>query len=401
MEISADKFLEASTQIFREIQRVRRHLHQFPELSFEEYQTSIFLKRELNNLSIDHFDCGKTGIIAEIGTGEFSIALRADMDALPIEELNEVPYKSRKKGVMHACGHDVHTACLLGALSILKKFEKQLPGKIRAIFQPGEEKLPGGALEMIEQGALDTEGLLGIIALHVFPDLPAHHLGFRSGKYMASADEIYLRIEGKGGHGATPHLCIDPITAAASLLNELQKIVSRKAPPTIPTVLSFGKIYSEGGATNIIPSTVFIEGTLRTLDEDWRIRAQEWVHSICESIGKATETSIECNIIKGYPFLYNHPQFTKSCQQSAERLLGESNIHPLPIRLSAEDFAWYAQKIPACFFRLGTGKDNPKDNHSVHTPYFDIDEKALIIGAASMAYLAYHQLLQKKLPLSQ
>jgi amidohydrolase len=396
MEISAEQFLEESTQLFSEIQRVRRHLHQYPELSFEEYQTSIFVKKELKRLSIDHFDCGKTGTIAEIGKGEFSIALRADMDALPIEELNDVPYKSKNKGVMHACGHDVHTACLLGALTLLKKFEVHLPGKIRAIFQPGEEKLPGGALEMIKQGALDTEGLLGIIALHVFPDLPAHHLGFKSGKYMASADEIYLRIEGKGGHGATPHLCVDPITAAAGLLNELQKIVSRKAPPGIPTVLSFGKIYSEGGATNIIPSTVFIEGTLRTLDEEWRNRAQELVRSICEAMGKATETTIECTILKGYPFLYNHPQLTQSCQQSAEVLLGASNIHALPIRLSAEDFAWYAQKIPACFYRLGTGKEQPKENHSVHTPYFDIDEKAMITGAASMAYLAYQQLLQKK-----
>jgi len=400
MEISADKFLEKSREVFEEIRQVRRHLHENPELSFEEFETSLYLKNKLKELKIAHFACGNTGIVAEIGEGAFSIALRADMDALPIEERNEVSYKSKNKGVMHACGHDVHSACLLGALMILKDFKEQIPGKIRAIFQPGEEKLPGGALEMIEQGALESEGLLGIIALHVFPDLPANHLGFRSGKYMASADEIYIRIEGKGGHGATPHLCADPITAAAGLINELQKIVSRKAPPTIPTVLTFGKIYSEGGATNIIPSTVFLEGTLRTLDEEWRNRAQELLRSICQHMAKASETNIDCKIIKGYPSLQNHPELTEDCRFSAEKLLGKTHVHDLPLRLSAEDFAWYAQKIPACFFRLGTGNPEEGIHHSVHTPFFDIDEQALIPGAASMAYFAYRQLLQKHLSTS-
>ena len=391
----SEKIKSLSKQYFNEIVDIRRHLHANPELSFEEYNTSAFVAKKLEEFKIS-YKTGyvKTGIIALIegkNPAKKIIALRADLDALPIKEENNIDYCSTNDGVMHACGHDVHTACLLGAAKILNELRNEFEGSIKLIFQPGEEKLPGGASLMIKEGALENPKPSSIIGLHVFPSMETGKVGFRSGMYMASTDEIYLTVKGKGGHGALPHLTIDPVLISAHIIVALQQIVSRNAQPTIPSVLSFGKVIANG-ATNIIPNEVSLEGTFRSLNENWRTQAHEKMIALAKGIAKSMGGECVVEIKRGYPVLYNDEKLSQRAEHFAKEFLGENNVEELELRMTAEDFAYYAQQIPACFYRLGTGNKQNGITSNVHTSTFNIDEHSIETGMGLMAWIAYKEL---------
>lgn len=387
---------QGSLELFDAVQQVRRHLHQHPELSFEEHKTAEFLSEELKKAGISTFTTGiaGTGIVGTI-TGELPgnkvIALRGDMDALPIHEANTTEYISKFPGKMHACGHDVHSASLLGTLILLNRLKKHFGGTVKFIFQPGEEKLPGGASLMIKEGVLKDPEVGSIFGQHVFPELEAGKVGFRGGMYMASTDELYLTIKGKGGHGAMPHQTVDSIFIAAQIITSLQQIVSRRANPTIPTVLTFGRI--EGlGATNVIPGEVKIEGTFRTFDENWRKEAHQLIKEQAEGLAGAFGGQCIVDIQHGYPALINDEQLTANSKKAAQEFLGEENVVDLAMRMTAEDFAFYSQKVPSCFYRLGTRNESRGITHGVHHPNFDIDEEAFKTSVGLMAWLALSQL---------
>ena len=369
----------------------RRHLHQHPELSFEERETGRYIQDQLSEMGIP-FTTGWAGfgVVGEIVGQQVGplIALRADIDALPILEKNEVSYKSIHEGKMHACGHDVHTASLLGVARVLNEVKEDIKGSIRLIFQPGEEKLPGGASIMIKEGVLEEPKPVLILGQHVHPPLEAGKVGIKGGPYMASADEIYLTVHGKGGHAALPHECVDPVTISAQVLIALQQVISRKAPPTSPSVLSFGKINSEGGATNVIPNQVKIEGTFRAMNEEWRAKAHEEIERIAKETASALGGSCDVDIKKGYPYLQNNESLTQKVKSLMQECLGTENVVDLPIRMTAEDFSYYSQETDACFYRLGTGNIEKGIKSPVHTNTFNIDEDALLTGVQTMSYLA-------------
>ncbi|MBK9338422.1 MAG: amidohydrolase [Lewinellaceae bacterium] len=374
----------------------RRHLHQHPELSFEEIQTGKYVAACLAEWGIEHQQgVAGTGVVALVrgkNPRKRTIALRADMDALPILEAGEAPYKSANTGIMHACGHDVHTASLLGTARILHALRGQFVGTVKCIFQPGEEKLPGGASLMIRAGVLENPRPAAIFGQHVHPPLRAGMVGFRSGIYMASADEIYVTVKGRGGHGAMPHDCIDPVAISAQIIVALQQIASRYADPAVPTVLTFGKINSVGGATNIIPNEVRFEGTFRTMHEKWRAEAHHRMKKIAETTAKSMGAACVFNIVKGYPVLFNHEVLTARAKGQAIEFLGKDQVADLPLRMTAEDFAYYSQVMPACFYRLGTGNPERGITAPVHTDKFDIDESALETGTGLMTWLALSEL---------
>jgi amidohydrolase len=378
-----------SEALFERVKSYRIHLHKHPELSYQEVETMNFVSDQLTKLGIPHQkNIGGTGVVGIIENekhkGMKAIALRADLDALPIQEENEVPYKSTVAGVMHACGHDVHTSVLLGTAAILNEIKEQLPKPVKLIFQPGEEKNPGGATFMIRDGVLQNPDVEKIFALHVFPELNVGEVGFRAGKYMASCDEIYITIHGKGGHGATPHLCIDPIVIGANLILQLQQIISRSCDAKTPSVLSFGH-FEARGATNIIPEKAILNGTFRTMDESWREEALQLIAHQVDLIVKAHGGTVELEISRGYPCVINDDKVTSELAGKAEVILGKNKVHDLPIRLTSEDFAYYSQVIPACFFRLGVRNEKKGIIYSVHHPKFDIDEDALIVGMQLMS----------------
>ncbi|MFZ4401769.1 MAG: M20 metallopeptidase family protein [Bacteroidales bacterium] len=378
-----------------EFVKVRRKIHSCPELGFEEYQTSALIAKKLTEIGIS-FQTGiaKTGIVATIegkNPTKKTIALRADMDALPIEEMNNCDYRSVNKGKMHACGHDAHIACLLGASKILYEFRDKFEGSIRLIFQPSEEKFPGGALAMINEGVLENPVPEFIIGQHVLPTLDSGKMGLRSGKYMASTDEIYLTVKGKGGHAATPELNINPLIIASHILIALQEITIQNSIPSSPTVLSFGRIEGNG-RTNIIPDEVKIDGTLRCFDEKWRAEAHQKITDIAESIAKKAGGSCEVFIDKGYPFLVNNTKLTETVKNLAIEYLGRENVVDLEMRLTAEDFAYYSQKIPACFYRLGIRNETKGIISNLHTNTFDIDEDAIETGMGLIAWMTLGQL---------
>lgn len=373
----------------------RHHLHQHPELSNQEHQTAAFVAARLSEMGIP-FKSGiaGTGIVGHITgnkTSNRTIALRADMDALPITEENEVPYKSLNTGVMHACGHDVHTASLLATASILQEVRESFGGTIRLIFQPSEEKYPGGAITMIQQGVLDNPRPEGIFGQHVLPDLDAGMAGFKPGNYMASTDEIYLTVKGKGGHGATPDKNIDPVLIASHIVVALQQIVSRNAVPTIPTVISFGR-FTANGRTNIIPAEARLEGTIRTFDEKWRSEAHHLIKRIARGTAQAMGGDCDVFIDKGYPFLVNDTELTTNARRWATEFLGAGKVVDLDLRMTAEDFAYFARQIPGCFYRLGVRNEEKGIFHGLHSSRFDADEASLITGPGLMAWLALNQL---------
>lgn len=380
---------------FEEIKGLREHLHQNPELSFEEFETAKFISTTLTSWGIEHqtgvADTGLVVLIKGKNPDKKVTALRADIDALPITEANEVPYKSQNIGVMHACGHDVHTASMLGCVKILHQLRDHFEGTVKAIFQPGEERVPGGASKMIKEGVLKNPYVNNIIGQHVMPLIDAGKVGFRSGMYMASTDELYMKIIGKGGHGAMPELNIDPVIITAQILVALQQIVSRHASPKVPTVLSFGKIIANG-ATNVIPNEVYLEGTFRTMDEGWRASAHQLIRKLAEGMAESMGARCELEIRKGYPFLVNEPELTERAKQNAIEYLGAENVEDLDLWMAAEDFAYFSQETQACFYRLGVRNEAKGITSSVHTPTFDIDPLALETGMGLMAWLAIQEL---------
>lgn len=390
-----DKIKQFAVDVLPKTILTRRHLHTYPELSFEEKNTSLFVQNRLNELNISYqTHIGGYGVVGYIkgkNPDKKTIALRADMDALPITEANQTEYTSKNIGVMHACGHDAHTANLLGVAEILSHFCEEFEGTIKLIFQPAEEKIPGGASLMIKDGVLQNPVPQAIIGQHVMPLIEVGKVGFRSGKYMASADEIYVKVKGKGGHGAQPHQCIDPVLIASHIIVALQQIVSRNAPPIIPSVLTFGKFIANG-ATNVIPNEVCLEGTFRTMDEKWRAEAHQKMKFMAESMAQAMGGTCEFNIVKGYPVLYNNEVLTGRMKQHAIEYLGKENVLDLDLWMAAEDFAYYTHQIPGCFYRLGTRNESKGIISNLHTPTFDIDESALAIGTGLMAYLAIQSL---------
>ncbi len=393
----SNKIKELAAKSHPAVISIRRHLHRHPELSFQEKETGRFIASKLKEWGIRHeHGWAEHGVVAVIEgqTPESAIiALRADIDALPIQEANEVPYRSQNPGVMHACGHDVHTASLLGTAFILNQLKKHFRGTVKLIFQPAEEKLPGGASILIKEGVLQKAPKPAeILGQHVLPELPAGKIGIREGMFMASADEIYLTVTGKGGHAAAPHQFIDPVFITAQIIVALQQVVSRRANPIIPTVLSFGKINSNGGATNVIPNQVKAEGTFRTMDEIWRAEALSTIEQVATGIAKSLGGFCEVKIKKGYPCLINEPKLTRRIREHAIQYLGKANVVEIPMRLTAEDFAWYSQILPACFYRLGTANEDKGFHAPVHTNTFDVDEKCLETGAGLMAWLAVKEL---------
>ena len=389
-----NKIQELSAKIYNDVVGYRHHIHANPELSFKEFQTSLFIKEKLTAWGIEFTDMANTGVVGLIKgkiPSDRIIALRADMDALPIHEANDKPYRSKNHGVMHACGHDVHSSSLLGTAYILNQLKDEFAGTIKLIFQPAEELLPGGASIMIKEGVLENPKPQAIVGQHVMPLIETGKVGFRSGIYMASTDELYVTVHGKGGHGAQPHQNIDPVLITAHIIVALQQIVSRNADPRLPSVLSFGKV-NANGATNIIPNEVKLEGTFRTLNEEWRKEAHKLMKKMAEGIAESMGGSCDFNIMHGYPFLINEEELTANARAFAEDYLGKENVIDLDIWMAAEDFAYYSQVTDACFYRLGTGNATKGTTYSVHTPNFDIDEDALRTSTGLMAYIALKQL---------
>jgi len=380
---------------FDEWKRIRHYIHQHPELSFEEHNTAAFISQQLDAWGISHTNgiagTGIIGVLEGRNPGKRCIAIRAELDALPILEANEVAYKSLTPGLMHACGHDVHITCLLGVLRILSTYKTEWEGQIKFIFQPGEEQHPGGGSMMIEAGVLKNPDVSAIFGLHVYPTLPAGMVGFRSGQYMASTDEIHIKIHGKGGHAALPHQTIDPIAISALVITALQQVVSRKSNPVSPSVLSFGMI-SGGTVNNVIPDLVELSGTLRTMDEEWRNKAHYLIHNIVTNICESFGATADIDIPKGYPSLYNDPSLTASSEQWAREYLGVEQVKSLDLRMTADDFAFYSHEVPGCYFRIGTNKGGTELTASVHNPHFDIEESAMITAIGTMCWLSLNAL---------
>ena len=385
-----DKIKELASKYANEFIDVRHHLHANPELSFNEFKTSEFVQEKLKSWNIEFKVMATTGVVGTIkgkNPSEKVIALRADMDALPIKELNDVEYRSKNIGVMHACGHDVHTTCLLGAAKILNELKEEWTGTIKLIFQPGEEKNPGGASILIKEGVLENPSPEAIFAMHVNPSLPVGKLSFRSGMVMASADEIYITIRGKGGHAAAPHLTADTILVASQLVVNLQQVVSRMNNPFNPSVLSITSIQG-GNTTNVIPSEVKLIGTFRAMNEEWRFKAHDLIRKICKNTAEMGGAEMDVHIDVGYPFVINDEQLTSMAKRKAIEFAGNENVEETEMRMGAEDFAFYSHRIPACFFRLGVGNVDKKITSGVHTPTFNIDEAAIENGIGIMAFQA-------------
>ena len=384
-----EKIKNLAKQYAPEFIEVRKHLHANPELSYKEYKTAEFVKQQLTQMGIEFEAKATTGIVGIIKGSKASarvIALRADMDALPIQEENDVAYKSINDGVMHACGHDVHTTILLGAAKILSELKDELAGTVKLIFQPGEERNPGGASYMIRDGALENPKPEGIVGLHVHPGLNVGQLSFRKGRVMASADEIFITIRSKGGHAAAPHLTADTILIAAHLIVSLQQIISRNNNPTSPSVLSICSIQG-GNTTNVIPSEVKLMGTFRAMDETWRYKAHELIRKQAIGIVESMGAELDLHIDVGYPAVDNDLVFTEAAWKLAEQFMGKEHVEETEMRMGAEDFGYYTQIIPGCFYRLGVRNEAKGIVHQVHTPRFNIDENAIEIGIGMMAFL--------------
>jgi len=373
-----------------EILSIRRYLHQHPELSFRETNTSDFIRERLDAWNIEYrHPFVNTGILALIrgkqGDGK-TVALRSYMDALPIEEQTGLSFSSENPGVMHACGHDIHMACALGAAAILKKLENEIAGTVLIIFQPGEERIPGGAKLMLEEGIFSEEKPDVIIGQHIYPEMLTGKVGFKSGMYMASSDEIYITVHGQGGHGALPEYIHDPVLMASHILISLQQEVNRRAPKGTPTVLSFGKVEANG-AVNIIPDKVQLEGTFRTMNEEWRTRAHQLIQQVAGGIASSMNGSVEVEIKKGYPVLVNDPDYTSKARQLAMNMIGSDRVEDLEYRMTAEDFAWFSQAYPAVFYRLGVRNPSEMEIQKLHTSKLIPDEKAVLNGMIMLSWL--------------
>jgi amidohydrolase len=393
-EILAAECRKLAAALLADTIAVRRHLHAHPELSFSEKETSAFIKARLDAWGVPWKAMAGTGVVGTIEGGQASdrmVALRADMDALPITELNSVGYVSQNNGVMHACGHDAHTASLLATAGILQALRGNWAGTVRLIFQPAEEKLPGGAIGMIGEGVLRDPAPAAVIGQHVMPSIPCGKIAMRGGQLMASMDEISVTVHGRGGHGAMPHLLVDPVLISAQLIVMLQQIISRNNNPVTPAVLSFGRVIADG-AINVIPDTVYMKGTFRTVDETWRYAAHQKMKQMAEQVAAAMGGACDFEVVCGYPSLRNDEQLTRELEAAAVAYLGRSNVVGTDPMMIAEDFAYYGRSAPACFYFLGTGNADKGTTVPLHNPRFDIDEEALEISIGLMSYLAMQQL---------
>ena len=393
-----DRIRALADDAFADTVRMRRALHARPELAFEEHETAAFIARALREIGIEPREgVAQTGVVAHVEGGRPgpTVALRADIDALPIQEANEVDYRSEHDGRMHACGHDAHTASLLSAARILHAVRDELAGTVRLVFQPSEEKAPGGASVMIEEGVLDAldghDAPERIFGQHVFPQLPVGTIGVRPGSFMASADEVYVTIHGRGGHAAAPNELVDPVLIQAHVLTSLQAVISRNRPPGVPSLLSFGRVEAEG-ATNIIPHDVRLIGTFRSMDEDWRAQAHDLIRRTVEKTAEAFGATAETEIVVGYPALVNDDDAAALVRELAVDYVGAERVVDLPMWYASEDFAFYTQRLPGAFYVLGVGNEAEGITHGLHTPNFQIDEEALRLGPGFLAALAWRQL---------
>jgi amidohydrolase len=383
------KIKDLASRYAAEFIEVRHHLHAHPELSYKEFETSKFVQARLKGFGIPFEIKATTGVIGLIkgkNPEKRIIALRADMDALPIKEENDIIYKSKNEGVMHACGHDVHTTCLLGAAKILNELKNEWEGTVKLIFQPGEEKNPGGASLLIAEGVLENPAPSSIFGLHVHPGLAVGKMSFRPGKVMASADELYITVKGKGGHAAAPHLCIDPILIASHLIVSLQQIASRNNNPHNPTVLSITS-FQGGATTNVIPNEIKLKGTFRAMNEEWRFKAHGLIRKMATDLVHSMGGEIDLLIDVGYPSVYNNETLNDLAREKAGEFIGNNNVEETEPRMGAEDFGYYSQEIPGCFFRLGVMNIKKGITSGVHTPTFNIDESAIETGMGMMAWL--------------
>ncbi len=396
-----DSIKTLARQYAPDVVTTRRYLHAHPELSFHEYETARFVANELTAIGVvPQTGVAGTGVVALIegrkaignrASSPRTVGLRADMDALPIREANDVPYKSTVAGVMHACGHDAHTASLLGCARILTTLRDEFSGTIKLVFQPAEEKAPGGASLMIREGVLENPTPVSMIGQHVAPNIPVGKIGFREGMYMASTDELYLTVRGKGGHAAQPSSLIDPVLIASHIVVAMQQIISRNRPPASPSVLSFGRFIADG-VTNVIPNEVTLEGTFRCMNEEWREEGLRRMKKLAEGMAEAMGGTCEFTRVTGYPFLKNHPELTRRLRAETVAYVGPENVIDLDLWMAGEDFAFYSQVVDSCFYRLGTRNDARGITSGVHTPTFDIDEAALETGPGLMAWLALREL---------
>ncbi len=395
-----DSIKSLARQYAADVVATRRHLHAHPELSFHEHNTARYVADQLKEIGLTPQEgVANTGVVALIegrksdgaSAGSRVVGLRADMDALPIHEANNVSYKSTVDGVMHACGHDAHTASLLGCARILNVLRDQFDGTVKLVFQPAEEKAPGGASLMIREGVLENPAPVSMIGQHVAPNIPVGKIGFREGMYMASTDELFLTVHGKGGHGAMPDSLIDPVLIASHIIVALQQIISRNRKPANPSVLSFGRFIADG-VTNVIPNEVTIQGTFRCMDEEWREDGLRRMKKMAEGMAEAMGGSCDFEIVKGYPFLKNHPELTRRLRTDTVAYMGAENVIDLDLWMAGEDFAFYSQVVDSCFYRLGTRNEARGIISGVHTPTFDLDEAALETGPGLMAWLAVQEL---------
>ena len=389
--MNCEEVLLLSDRVFEYVRSCYRHLHAYPELSFCEFETSRFVQNELDKMGIPYkAGIGGTGVLGKIigkKQGGKVIALRADMDALPISEAVDIPWKSTKEQVMHACGHDAHTACLLGAAKILNELKESVAGTVLLVFQPGEERAPGGARLMLEDGIFDEQQPDLIIGQHVSVNYSTGTLAFGAGKVMASADEIHLTIQGKGGHGALPHLLNDTVLAASQTIVSLQQVKSRLCPPSVPMVLTFGKLIANG-ATNVIPNEVHLSGTFRTMDEKWRAEAKQHIRRIVSETCAAYGCTVKIDMPAGYPCVENDVEITQKARLLAEELVGSGQIKDMETRMTSEDFGFFSQQYPCTFYRFGIKSDENASTGDLHTSTFCIDEEALRYGTSGLAWLA-------------
>ncbi len=389
-----EKVKELAQQFSQETINNRQYLHAHPELSFEEYNTQKYIKLKLEEIGLEPTEIAETGLVVCIegkNPTKKVVALRADIDALPIIETNEIGYKSKNIGVMHACGHDAHTASLMATAKILFQLKNEFEGTIKLLFQPGEEKAPGGASIMIKEGVLKNPSPHKMLGQHVAPQVPVGKIGFREGMYMASTDELYMTIKGKGGHGAMPDICVDPVLITSHIIVALQQIISRNKDPRHPSVLTFGKVIANG-ATNVIPNEVYVEGTFRCMNETWRAEGKQKMKKMAEGIAEAMGAECEFKIVHGYPYLENEPLLTRCMVAAAKKYMGNENVVELDLWMAGEDFAFYTHHVASCFYRLGTRNEAKGIVAGVHTPNFNIDESALEIGSGLMAWLALVEL---------
>jgi amidohydrolase len=392
MAIDFKQIKESSELIYDKVKSYREHLHRNPELSYKEYKTSEFVSNTLSSLGIENATIGDTGVVALISGSHHEdnapcIALRADLDALPIQEQNDVPYKSEINGIMHACGHDVHTSILLGAAEIIYNNRNLLKQPVKLIFQPGEEQNPGGATYVIRDGGLEAPKVEKMFALHVFPDLEYGHFGFKEGLYMASCDELHVEVKGLGGHGALPDKTVNPLFMGAEFILQAKQYIEENTPKNVPSVINFGH-FDAKGATNVVPEKAFIKGTFRTMDEEWRGKAKTNLMDIASSISRKYKGEIKLNISHGYPFLKNDKELTITTKEMAKQHFGMENVHQLPLRMTSEDFAYYSQLVPVCFLRLGVRNEEKGIVYGLHHPKFDIDPRSIKKGIQMLASIA-------------